>query len=246
MSNTVHPNRNRICGGRAMGNLGSGFDVNRYATVAERIRLFYSANPLGRIETQLIERTEHEIVFKALVFRGPNDESAAATGWAAERVGDSEINAVACLENTETSAVGRALANLGFTASRERPSVEEMRKAARVRARDARQEQTRRVIALSGSVEEEQQVQSEQVRGRETAKRIDADSLQREADDVLDVLGLIRAAERVGLRRARGEGLRARVIAGTVSGAARDRWTSLLRRWINKRRLEALTASPPR
>lgn len=118
-----------------MGKLGSGFDVTRYATVAERIRLFYSAHPLGRIETQLIEHTEREIVFKAVVFRGPNDKYAAATGWASERVGDGEINAVACLENTETSAVGRALANLGFTASRERASAEEMAKASRARAR---------------------------------------------------------------------------------------------------------------
>ena len=56
-----------------MARLGSGFDNTGYATVAERVRLFYSAHPLGRIETQLIERTEREIVFKALVFRGPND-----------------------------------------------------------------------------------------------------------------------------------------------------------------------------
>lgn len=227
-----------------MGNLGSGFDANSYATVAQRIRLFYSAHPLGRIETQLIERTEREIVFKALVFREPNDELPAATGWAAERVGDSEINAVACLENTETSAVGRALANLGFTASRERPSVEEMQKAARLRARRAREDLTRPIVALSHAVQEEQAPQSEQAPGSQPAKRSDTDSLQGKADDVLDVLGLIRAAERVGLRRARADRLRTRVIAGTISGAALDRWTALLRRSIDKRWFEALTDSP--
>jgi len=42
---------------------------------------------------------------------------------------------VACLENTETSAIGRALANLGFTASKNRPSLEEIEKAARARTR---------------------------------------------------------------------------------------------------------------
>ncbi len=50
-------------------------------------------------------------------------------------MGDGEINAVACLENTETSAIGRALANLGFLAARLRPSVEEVAKASRARAR---------------------------------------------------------------------------------------------------------------
>jgi hypothetical protein len=61
-------------------------------------------------------------VFRAEVFRGPSDRDPAATGWAAEREGDGEINTVACLENTETSAVGRALANLGLVASQRRPS----------------------------------------------------------------------------------------------------------------------------
>ncbi|MFL5487451.1 MAG: hypothetical protein ACJ8AJ_03110 [Gemmatimonadaceae bacterium] len=67
------------------------------------------------------------------MYRDSSDSPPAATGWASEREGDGDINTVACLENTETSAVGRALANLGFTASTKRPSREEMEKAARVR-----------------------------------------------------------------------------------------------------------------
>jgi hypothetical protein len=78
---------------------------------------------------------EHEIVFRASVYRTERSRVPSATGWASERVGDGDINTVACLENTETSAIGRALANLGFTASKNRPSAEEMAKAARVRAR---------------------------------------------------------------------------------------------------------------
>jgi hypothetical protein len=118
-----------------MARKGSDYDLAAYATVAERIRLFYERHPLGRIQTELVSRTSNEVIFKALVYRTPEDELPSATGWAAEREGDGEINLVACLENTETSAVGRALANLGFTASRERPSAEEMAKASRVRAR---------------------------------------------------------------------------------------------------------------
>ena len=124
--------------GAKAGKLGRGegvFDPASYAPVAERISLFYEAFPRGRIVTELISRTEHDVVFRALVYRQADDGDPAATGWAAEREGDGEVNTVACLENTETSAIGRALANLGFTASRERPSAEEMAKASRARVR---------------------------------------------------------------------------------------------------------------
>lgn len=109
------------------------FDPSRYATVAERIALFYRSHPTGRIQTELINRDSESVTFKALVFRGEADTVPAATGWATEREGDGDINTVACLENTETSAIGRALANLGYTAAKERPSVEEMKKAERTR-----------------------------------------------------------------------------------------------------------------
>jgi len=124
--------------GAKAGKLGRGegaFDPASYAPVAERISLFYESFPRGRIITEMISRTERDVVFRALVYRQADDSDPAATGWAAEREGDGEVNTVACLENTETSAIGRALANLGFTASRERPSAEEMAKASRARVR---------------------------------------------------------------------------------------------------------------
>jgi hypothetical protein len=124
--------------GAKAGKLGRGegsFDPASYAPVAERISLFYQAFPRGRIITEMISRTERDVVFRAVVYRDAGEREAAATGWASEREGDGEINTVACLENTETSAIGRALANLGFTASRERPSAEEMAKASRARVR---------------------------------------------------------------------------------------------------------------
>ena len=111
------------------------FDPDSYAPVAARVELFYERYPTGRILTELVQRTDQEIVFRAAVYRTADDREPAATGWAAERVGDGEINAVACLENTETSAIGRALANLGFLASRLRASAEEVAKATRARGR---------------------------------------------------------------------------------------------------------------
>lgn len=203
-----------------MGKLGSGFDTG-YATVAERIRLFYSVHPLGRIETQLIEHTEREIVFKAVVFRGPNDNLAAATGWAAERVGDSEINAVACLENTETSAVGRALANLGFTASRERASAEEMAKASRARARlkveVAPTEPTNAFEKVSTSAQE-----------RPHASAYSA--------IVRDIVNLLDRAALLGVRTARVTRWKVIVGGGTVAPADLLRCERRLRIWVERQR----------
>lgn len=229
-----------------MGRMFGGFDPETYATVAERIRLFYASHPLGRIHTELVSRSSHEVVFKALVFRTPDDERPAATGWAAEREGDGEINLVACLENTETSAVGRALANLGFTASRERPSREEMIRSARARQRSAVTERYRDELGKpnEGSARElhlplGDRVERHGDEGHDPSTRVDGDPLQRQANDVVDALALIRTGTRFGLRRSRSDRLRARLLDGSISAEARERWTAVIRRWIEKRRAEA-------
>src|SRR6478752_5065122 len=157
----------------------AAFDPDSYAPVAERIRLFYERFPSGRIITDLIARQRGEVVFKALVFRDLNDAEPAATGWASEREGDGDVNEVACLENTETSAIGRALSNLGFTASARRPSREEMAKADRARGR----------LTLARSA---------------TA----GTTLQARANALHDLVELVALAERKGLPRRRAELLR--------------------------------------
>jgi hypothetical protein len=129
------------------------FDRDGYAPVADRIGLFYERFPMGRIETYLVDRSDRGVVFRAAVYRGPDERRPAATGWAAEREGDGEINTVACLENTETSAVGRALANLGFTASKQRPSAEEMAKVAREHTRRGLSPVARDLMALIRAAE---------------------------------------------------------------------------------------------
>ena len=214
---------------------GPDFNPDEYAPVSERIRLFYDTHPLGRIETELVTRTPHEVVFKATVYRNATDSQAAATGWAAEREGDGEVNLVACLENTETSAIGRALANLGFTASRRRPSVEEMTKTWRARARLPRRSPWHTDRETSPPLP----YPTETTRP-EQAPALAAEPLQREANDVVDALALLRSAERFGLRRVRSTSLRERLIAGEMSTESVHQWMSLLRRWIEKRRIDAL------
>jgi len=205
-----------------MGKGGPDFDPDGYAPVAERIRLFYEVHRLGRIETELVSHTAHRVVFKALIFRSATDERPAATGWAAEREGDGEINLVACLENTETSAIGRALANLGFTASRQRPSADEMAKASRARAR-----LTSLVGRPSPLQPRDTYLRSSEVRERAVPRVPGA-----AAPVVGDLLSAIARAERLGLRGLRAERWRRFVNSNQLSLSDVARFERRLRIWI--------------
>lgn len=195
-----------------------------YAPVADRITLFYRRFPMGRIVTELMSRTEREVVFRASVFRLPEEATPAATGWASEREGDGEVNAVACLENTETSAIGRALANLGFTASTKRPSAEEMRKAAR--ARSALLRELAEKSAPAGSSASPCVVREPDL--------LD-DPVQRLANATLELLRLLDAARRSGASAARVESLRSRLLATGTSARDRERIGRAVRAWLTKR-----------
>ena len=56
-----------------------------------------------------------------------------ASGYAEEVVGSSKVNTTSALENCETSSIGRALANAGFSPKGSRPSAQEMNKIERVK-----------------------------------------------------------------------------------------------------------------
>src|SRR5438067_12381780 len=210
--------------GAKAGKLGRGddaFDPASYATVAERISLFYESFPRGRIVTELVSRTERDVVFRALVYRQAGDPGPAATGWAAEREGDGEVNAVACLENTETSAIGRALANLGFTAARERPSAEEMAKARRARNR----------LAFDDT-QPEKPAPARQNAAAGTARYVLAeDPQQRAANAVHDLLRAIEAARTAGLRSNRAARWREFLLTTEVPADRVGVWEQRLRAW---------------
>jgi hypothetical protein len=70
----------------------------------------------------------HRYVVKAYLYRTYLDQVAYSTGFAEEKDSDRGVNATSALENCETSAIGRALANAGFAAKGKRPSREEMAK----------------------------------------------------------------------------------------------------------------------
>ena len=96
---------------------GDGFDLRDYVDVAERIRAFYERYPDGSIQTEMVRLEGDRVVFKAVVYRDREDPRP-VTGWAHEREGQGHVNKTSFIENCETSAIGRALANLNFPTSR--------------------------------------------------------------------------------------------------------------------------------
>ena len=84
-----------------------------YKTVAKRVDEFRSAHKTDlSIITSLVDRDENTVVMKAEIL--DKDGRVIATGYAEEHRTASQINRTSALENCETSAIGRALANFGL------------------------------------------------------------------------------------------------------------------------------------
>ncbi len=110
------------------------FDLSNYIPVHTRIVEFYTKYTDGRIVTELVRLNEDSgfVCIKASVFRERDDAEPSATGHAFEIRGQGYVNATSHIENGETSAVGRALANLGFAIENGIASREEMQKVQRM------------------------------------------------------------------------------------------------------------------
>lgn len=101
--------------------------LDDYEPVQPRLQKFWADHPKGRVTTHREDAPDGEFVFTAAVYRD-GDTEPFATGWAREIVGQGNVNRTSALENCETSAVGRALANAGYAPSPNRASREEMAK----------------------------------------------------------------------------------------------------------------------
>lgn len=106
------------------------FNLEDYEPVEDRLRRFWDEHPQGRVSTSLVFRDEKRVLIEARVFRDKDDVNPKATGFAEEVVGSTPVNRTSAVENCETSAIGRALANANF-ASMSRASREEMQKVNR-------------------------------------------------------------------------------------------------------------------
>lgn len=123
------------------------FDLNDYIEVKDRIALFWEKYPEGAITTELLHADDHIVRVHAKVYAGRAPmQIPLGTGLAEEvRIPESEIkknpklannpNAGSAVENCETSAVGRALANAGFGVSKAVASRQEMEKVQRMHDR---------------------------------------------------------------------------------------------------------------
>ena len=107
------------------------FDLSDYEPVASRLDRFLKAHPDARVITDLVHYLADVAVFKCELWL---DGEIIATGWAEEIRGQGNVNKTSHLENCETGAVGRALANAGLSGSdfSKRPSREEMGKVVRM------------------------------------------------------------------------------------------------------------------
>lgn len=113
-----------------------------YKTVAKRVDEFRKENKqeLG-IQTSLVSIDERTVVIKAEIIN--KEGFVIATGYAEENRQSSTINKTSALENCETSAIGRALANFGL-AGGEYASADEVAQAI------SRQEQPKKSVKKYG------------------------------------------------------------------------------------------------
>jgi hypothetical protein len=103
------------------------FNLEDYEPVQNRIGKFLKERPNGRILTEIVSDLNNisTIIFKAYIYDG---EILLSTGFAYEKEGNGYINKTSHVENCETSAIGRGLANIGYHGDK-RPSREEVQKA---------------------------------------------------------------------------------------------------------------------
>ncbi len=109
------------------------FNLEEYEPVEDRLEKFHKQHKEGRVITEMVGYTDDRGVFKASLYRDFEEEKPWATGYAEETRGQGGlVNDTSHLENCETSAIGRALANAGYAPKGKRPSREEMQKVNRV------------------------------------------------------------------------------------------------------------------
>jgi len=127
------------------------FNLEDYETVEERLVKFWKDYPDGQIHTKLVASSSTQYIVEASIYRTEADPRPWTTGLAEETVQGRGVNATSALENCETSAIGRALANAGYATKGKRASREEMSKVAASQQVKAQVEQVKAKMAQTSS-----------------------------------------------------------------------------------------------
>ena len=116
------------------------FNLDDYETVEVRLEKFIKDFPDFRVETELVSFQNDRYIVKAWLYRTFADSTPFSSGLAEETISSRGVNATSALENCETSAIGRALANAGYASKGKRPSKEEMVKVTRAKLSEPKQD----------------------------------------------------------------------------------------------------------
>ena len=108
------------------------FNLDEYELVEDRLKKFWKDYPNGRVNTEVVSSSADGtmVIVKAEMFMDFKDIKPVSTGLAQETKGVGGFaNKEAWLENCESSAIGRALANWKYQGSKKpRPTQQEMKK----------------------------------------------------------------------------------------------------------------------
>ena len=106
------------------------FNLEEYELVEDRLKAYWKDNPEGMITTNVVHITQDGTCVTIKADVTDNNGRLVATGIAQETKGQGGFaNKDAWVENCETSAIGRALANWKYQGSnKKRPSAQEMSK----------------------------------------------------------------------------------------------------------------------
>lgn len=151
-----------------------------YIEVKDRIEAFYKKYPEGSIQTEIINLTDSRVVMKAYAFRFLEDTRPGIGHSALGIPGKTTYTRDSELENAETSAVGRAIANLGFEVKRSVASADEIRSKQADEEQPAQAEKSEQSAALraAGKATAATQAQKNLIRAKARESGITDDELK--------------------------------------------------------------------
>ena len=121
-----------------------GFNIDNYELVEDRLKKFWADYPNGRVNTDVVGKSEDGtmVIVKAELFTDIDSKIPVSSGLAQETKGVGGFaNNEAWLENCESSAIGRALANWKYQGSKKpRPTQEERKKVQQPKKKQVVQE----------------------------------------------------------------------------------------------------------